>query len=160
MLRLFRKDNELYQGEQWLDTITSVLKITGDVGLLTSATNLLIGMLEVSEHEFVQAEEFVPILEILLGKMESVRRNPPVNYTYYQVHAPWFQVRVLRMIQYFPVELLADLQPQIEALLTATSRRAAGLRPSAAACAKKGASGRMQHPPKLVPIPGCCLDAA
>ena len=26
--------------------------------------------------------------------------------------------------------------------------------------AKKGASGRMQRPPELVPIPECCLDAA
>ena len=26
--------------------------------------------------------------------------------------------------------------------------------------AKKGASGRMQRPPELVPIPGCCLNAA
>ena len=34
------------------------------------------------------------------------------------------------------------------------------LRPSAAACAKKGASGRMQRPPELVPIPECCLNAA
>ena len=30
--------------------------------------------------------------------------------------------------------------------------RAAGLRPRAAACAKKGASGRMQRPAELVPI--------
>ena len=26
--------------------------------------------------------------------------------------------------------------------------------------AKKGASGRMQRPPELVPIPECCLNAA
>ena len=37
------------------------------------------------------------------------------------------------------------------------SRRAAGLRPSGATCAKKGASGRMQRPSELVPIPECCV---
>ena len=40
------------------------------------------------------------------------------------------------------------------------SRRAAGLRPSGAACAKKGASGRMQRPPELVPIPESLLGTS
>ena len=39
------------------------------------------------------------------------------------------------------------------------SRRAAG-RPSGAACAKKGASGRMQRPPELVPIPEYLLGTS
>ena len=40
------------------------------------------------------------------------------------------------------------------------SRRAAGSRPSGAACAEKGASGRMQRPPELVPIPCCGVKAS
>ena len=56
---------------------------------------------------------------------------------------------------------LRPLLPSCRRLTSSFRSRSAGKgRPTAAACAKKVASGRMQRPPELVPIPECCLNAA
>lgn len=119
LLRLFRREPELYQGEGWITPIEALMQHTSDIGMLTSAVNLVIGMLEASEHESVHPEDFFTCLNLLLGHLNRLFIEPPTPYIYYGVAAPWFQVRVLRLIQYFPMATLPqEFKTQVNDLVT------------------------------------------
>ena len=58
-------------------------------------------------------------------------------------------------------EAAQELAEKYEKEVARRARAAASAATSAAACAKKGSIGRrMQRPPELVSIPGCCLNVA
>jgi AP-2 complex subunit alpha len=135
LLRMHRRDPELLVPEEWAprfvealggstDTTSGPVAIAGqvkakpqtvtrDIGYLTSVSSLIIGVLESStiHPPSVWIDCLRPAV-LLLSSL--VTGECPSNYTYYSVPAPWLQIKLLRLIQFFPIELFeGDIAPLV-----------------------------------------------
>lgn len=75
-----------------------------DVGLLTSASGFMLGILENGTFPVSEWWEIVPAVAQVLHNM--VQGDCPDHYEYYHVPAPWLQTKLLRILQFFPVQML------------------------------------------------------
>lgn len=118
LLRMHRRDPELLVPSEWISKISNTLESSKDVGLLTSTVSLLIGLLESSNVHPVST--WIDCLRpVVLALSNLVSSECPVHYLYYSVAAPWLQVKLLRVIQYFPIETIDDgLVVRINDILT------------------------------------------
>lgn len=117
LLRLHRRDAELLVPSEWAPRITAALE-QKDVGLLTSTASLLIGLLESwSVHPLgVWADCLRPVV---LQLSSLTVGECPRTYNYYTVPAPWLQVKLLRVIQFFdPAQIDAGLVIRITDILS------------------------------------------
>ena len=99
MLRLHRRDPELLNPTEWASTIASVMD-TRDLGLLTSTASLLIGLLE-SSNVYPVSSWLDCLRPAVLALSNMVSVDCPTHYLYYSVAAPWLQVKLFRVIQFF-----------------------------------------------------------
>jgi len=121
ILRLYRKDTELITVEVpdnllWVQRFQMILR-ENDVGVLLSGLGLLLGILE----DCVSAERLKlwggvldDVVHILRNIVLADVGNGPIvkrEHTYYTVKAPWLQVKLLRVLQFFPPRLLAESYP-------------------------------------------------
>ena len=126
LLRMHRRDPELLIPEEWAPRFadalgTPVEESTGpnslgrDIGYLTSVCGLIIGVLESSSLTNSSPSVWIDCLRpavLLLSTL--VTSTCPSHYTYYSVAAPWLQIKLLRLFQFFPIELLeGDLAPLV-----------------------------------------------
>ena len=116
LLRLHRRDPELLVASEWCGRLTTALG-SKDVGLVTSACSLLIGLLE-SAAVHSPADWADCLRPVVLSLSAMVVSECNHQYVYYTVAAPWLQVKLLRIIQYFPVESIdAGLVARINEIL-------------------------------------------
>jgi len=113
LLRMHRRDPELLVPEEWcgriseaLSTVTTKGSIRDLLGFYTSLSSLLIGVLESNIHPRSAWIDCLRPVIILLSSL--VTGECPGGYTYYSVPAPWLQVKLLRIIQYFPIDVISD----------------------------------------------------
>lgn len=104
LLRLYRKYPEILPADAWSGRVISLLG-SKDLGVITSVMGLVIGMVQNEPEAYTEAiQKAVRLLVKLV-----VNKDFNTNYLYYSVPAPWLQVKLLMLLQYYP-------QPQDEAL--------------------------------------------
>ena len=96
MLRNSPADSELISSSEWGPRMATLLE-ERDLGVLLGLTTLLLGIVSRSYEGY---ESCVPRLVALLERLKS--RDISQDYTYYGLPSPWLQVRILRLLQYFP----------------------------------------------------------
>jgi AP-2 complex subunit alpha len=106
LLRLYRKHTAILQPE-WADRILSILD-DADLGVTLSVTHLVLGLLQDHLDEYrgcypkaVRRLKQVRLIKRLLTQI-TMDGHVQQDYIYYGVGAPWLQVGLLRMLQYYP----------------------------------------------------------
>lgn len=99
LLRLHRRDPDLLVPSEWAPNLELAIANNRNLGFLTSATSLMIGILETSESRVEWAECLRHCIVVL---SQLVTQDCPGDYMYYSVAAPWLQVKLFRLLQFFP----------------------------------------------------------
>ena len=96
-LRLYRKSPDILPASEWAEKILSLLD-EKNIGVLTSISSLVLGILAVDSDgwESASAKAARTLTRLVLNKDYSN------DYLYYGVPSPWLQIKLLRMLQYFP----------------------------------------------------------
>ena len=98
LVRLYRTDPDVLNAQEWAQRIVDILEHP-DLGVVTSVTGLL--------HETVRREPHAyamcmgPVIN-LLARL-AVHRACSADYLYYGTPSPWLQVKLLRILQYYPL---------------------------------------------------------
>uniref|UniRef100_A0A6A7G4W7 AP-2 complex subunit alpha n=2 Tax=Hirondellea gigas TaxID=1518452 RepID=A0A6A7G4W7_9CRUS len=96
LLRLYRKFPEIIQADSWAPRL--IEKLEGNIGVITCVMSLLTEIVKNSQKGY---ESVVPQVIKLLTKF-AITRDCQKDYTYYKTPCPWLQVKLLRILQYFP----------------------------------------------------------
>lgn len=112
LLNMYRKYPELLPPDQWASRVINLLGAR-DLGVLLSVMSLLLGMVASDPSAFTEA---VPKVIKLLTKL-IINREYSSNYLYYGIAAPWLQVKLLRMLQYFEPPTEQALMSQVVEVL-------------------------------------------
>ncbi|KAF9348460.1 hypothetical protein BGX34_002467, partial [Mortierella sp. NVP85] len=97
MLRLFRKHPDVIPAPDWAERITNIID-DYDLGVCLSVTSLVTALAQQYPESFMMA---VPKAIMRLHKV-IVERDFSADYVYYKIPIPWLQVKLLRLLQYFP----------------------------------------------------------
>ncbi|EFX04216.1 ap-2 complex subunit alpha [Grosmannia clavigera kw1407] len=96
LLRLYRKFPDVMQ-PQWTERIISLLDDV-DLGVALSVTSLVMALAQDNQEQYKGA--YVKGAARL--KRIVVDGEYTVDYLYYKVPCPWIQIKLLRLLQYFP----------------------------------------------------------
>jgi hypothetical protein len=96
LLRLYRKDPDIVQLE-WAERIISLMD-DPDMGVALSVTSLVIALLQENPERYKAS--YVKAARRL--KAITVDNECPQDYLYYRVPCPWIQVKLLKLLQYYP----------------------------------------------------------
>ncbi|KAK3683931.1 adaptin N terminal region-domain-containing protein [Podospora appendiculata] len=96
LLRLYRKHPDIIQ-PQWTERIISLMDDV-DMGVALSVTSLVMAMAQDNTEQYKGAyvKAAAKLKRILIDGEYSQ------DYLYYKVPCPWLQVKLLRLLQYFP----------------------------------------------------------
>ncbi|KAF9579782.1 hypothetical protein BGW38_003829, partial [Lunasporangiospora selenospora] len=86
MLRLFRKHPDVIPAPDWAERITNIID-DYDLGVCLSVTSLITALAQQYPESFM---------------MVIVERDFSADYVYYKIPIPWLQIKLLRLLQYFP----------------------------------------------------------
>lgn len=115
LLRLYRRDSDSLQPDVWKAKLVQMFQ-DRDVGLLTSVSGFMIGILEAGTHPIAEWADIVPAVGQCLANL--VQGECPEHYEYYHVPAPWLQTKLLRILQFFPSPLYSlDILQRINVIL-------------------------------------------
>ncbi|KAJ9084078.1 hypothetical protein DSO57_1028047 [Entomophthora muscae] len=114
LLRLFRKHPDVIPAKDWANSIVGTLE-DYDLGVALCATSLVLALAQQYQDEFAAA---VPILITRLYKV-IIEKEYSAEYVYYKVPIPWLQVKVLRLLQYYPPPSDRQLLQKINNILHA-----------------------------------------
>lgn len=96
LLRLYRKHPDIVQ-PQWAERIISLMD-DQDMGVALSVTSLVMALAQDQPEQYKLAyAKAASRLQRILVKGEYA-----ADYLYYKVPCPWLQVKMLRLLQYFP----------------------------------------------------------
>jgi len=96
LLRLYRKSSDIVQLE-WAERIIALMD-DPDMGVALSVTSLVIALLQDNPERYKAS----------YGKAARrlkdivVESKCPADYMYYKVPCPWMQVKLLKLLQYYP----------------------------------------------------------
>ncbi|KAF8350062.1 adaptin N terminal region-domain-containing protein [Amanita rubescens] len=97
LLRLYRKHPEIINVKEWALRIASILDDT-DLGVVLCVATLVLAMAQDNLDAFaVCYEKAVNRLYRLVMEHEY-----SATYAYYKVPSPWLQVKLIRLLQYYP----------------------------------------------------------
>ncbi|KAL2759582.1 hypothetical protein ACRALDRAFT_2093068 [Sodiomyces alcalophilus JCM 7366] len=96
LLRLYRKHPEIVQ-PQWAERIISLMD-DPDLGVALSVTSLVMTL---AQDNLEQYKAAYPKAAAKLKRIVVDNEFTP-DYLYYKVPCPWIQVKLLRLLQYFP----------------------------------------------------------
>ena len=96
LLRLFRKYPGIVQ-QEWAERIISLMD-DPDMGVTLSVTSLVMALAQSQPDQYKGA--YVKAAQRL--KKVVVDNDIAPDYLYYKVPCPWIQVKLLRLMQYFP----------------------------------------------------------
>lgn len=121
LLRLFRKNPECVSSEGGFPG--QLLSVLDDpsLGVVLSVMGLLLG---IASHSIIGYEEAPAKAIYLLAKVAFSKERKSV-YRYYLTLCPWLQVKLLRLLQYFPPptdkNIMARLNHVLNEILTKTA---------------------------------------
>ncbi|KAG7110165.1 AP-2 complex subunit alpha-2 like protein [Verticillium longisporum] len=96
LLRLYRKHPEIIQ-PQWAERIISLMD-DPDLGVALSVTSLVMALAQdnLEQYQGAYARAAIKLKRVVIdGEFTP-------DYLYYKVPCPWIQVKLLRLLQYFP----------------------------------------------------------
>ncbi|KAI0136806.1 adaptin N terminal region-domain-containing protein [Xylariales sp. AK1849] len=96
LLRLYRKHSDIVQ-PQWAERIISLMD-DQDMGVALSVTSLVMAVAQDDPNQYKGA--YVKAASRL--KRILIDGDCSSDYLYYKVPCPWIQVKLLRLLQYFP----------------------------------------------------------
>ncbi|EER28372.1 hypothetical protein D8B26_004705 [Coccidioides posadasii str. Silveira] len=96
LLRLYRKYPGIVQ-QEWAERIVSLMD-DPDIGVTLSVTSLVMALVQDSPEQYKGS--YVKAAQRL--KRIVVDKDIPADYIYYKVPCPWIQVKLLRLLQYYP----------------------------------------------------------
>ncbi|KAJ3024561.1 UNVERIFIED_CONTAM: hypothetical protein HDU68_008005, partial [Siphonaria sp. JEL0065] len=104
LLRLFRKFPELFQAVDWAQKIIYMMD-DRDLGTALSVATLVLALAQQYPEEYYGAvnKAISRLYKVLIDK------DVTQEYMYYKIPAPWLQVKLLRLLQYYP----APADPQV-----------------------------------------------
>lgn len=105
LLRLYRKYPAIVQHE-WAERIISIMD-DPDMGVKLSITSLVMALVQDNPDQYKGS--YVKAAQQL--KKIVVENEVSSDYLYYKVPCPWIQVKLLRLLQYFPPSGTCD-QPE------------------------------------------------
>jgi len=96
LLRLYRKHPDIVQ-PQWAERIISLMDDV-DLGVALSVTSLVSALAQdnLDQYKGAYAKAAAKLKRIVIDGDYSA------DYLYYKVPCPWIQVKLLRLLQYFP----------------------------------------------------------
>ncbi|CEM38603.1 unnamed protein product [Vitrella brassicaformis CCMP3155] len=97
LLRLYRRDYDTIQPDTWAARLGQALQSEKDTGVLTSMCSLILGVLETDPNGW---DDLVQPAILTLARVMG--GDCPPFYVYYSVPAPWLQIKLLRILQFFP----------------------------------------------------------
>lgn len=96
LLRLYRKYPSIVQ-QEWTERIISMMD-DPDMGVTLSVTSLVMTLAQDNPEQYKGS--YVKAAQRL--KRIVVDNDVAPDYLYYKVPCPWIQVKLLRLMQYFP----------------------------------------------------------
>ena len=96
LLRLYRKFPGIVQNE-WAERIISLMD-DPDMGVTLSVTSLVMALAQDKPEEYRGSY----VKAALRLKKIVVDNDVAPGYLYYRVPCPWIQVKLLRLLQYYP----------------------------------------------------------
>lgn len=118
LLRLYRKHPDIIQ-PQWAERIISLLDDV-DMGVALSVTSLVMTLAQDNQDQY----KGVYVKAAARLKRIVVDGDFNADYLYYKVPCPWIQVKLLRLLQYFPPSGMCQaLTDTLVDSLTLTFRR-------------------------------------
>ena len=119
LLRLYRIDNSIIDLEESAGPLIGLLE-QNNIGVKLASVSLLLNIASTSiEH----LEDCVPRCIMCLTQL-VIHKSCPSDYLYYNTACPWLQVKLLRMLQYFPFPgestLVGRLNEVLERILNRT----------------------------------------
>eukprot|EP00873_Tetraselmis_striata_P008662 jgi/Tetstr1/428926/TSEL_018902.t1 len=97
LLRLFRKNPDIITADLWAAKMATLLD-ERDIGVLGTCVSLLTA---IAARDSTGYDACVPKLITVLERLAKAR-GVPQDHTYYGIPSPWLQVRLMRVLQYFP----------------------------------------------------------
>jgi len=121
LLRLYRKYPEILPPDAWSSRVIALLG-GKDLGVITSVMSLVLGLVANSPEEY---KESVQRAVKLLTKL-VLNREYSSDYIYYGIPAPWLQVKLLRLLQFYPPpedkSLMDHITEVLNRLISASER--------------------------------------
>jgi AP-2 complex subunit alpha len=99
LLRLYRRYPEIINPETFAPQLISVLD-DSNLGVVTSLSCLALGLVSTNPEPY---QAIIPVCVKILDKL--VKGDAGKGYIYYKTACPWLQVKLLKMLQYFPPTL-------------------------------------------------------
>jgi len=102
LLRLFRRDTDSIVSSVWSKRLATILTSSKDIGFLLSCAGLVIGILEQGDHPIT---EWQSLVSATVHCLTNVVHDAQPSHVYYSIPAPWLQIKLLRILQFFPPAL-------------------------------------------------------
>ncbi|KAJ2906982.1 hypothetical protein GGI21_003974, partial [Coemansia aciculifera] len=113
LLRLLRRFPEAVNAQQWAARVIPYLGHR-DIGVTLSVASLVTALAQQYPEDMRKAASFA----VRRLKSLVIDNEYAVEYVYYKVPAPWLQIKLLRLLQYFP----APESPELRSLLLSILR--------------------------------------
>ncbi|KAG9033687.1 hypothetical protein FRB95_014476 [Tulasnella sp. JGI-2019a] len=97
LLRLYRKQPQVIPAEEWALRIVSIME-DPDLGVAVCVTSLVLALAQ--DH----LDAYAICYQKAVGRLHKliIDHEYPPEYIYYKVPTPWLQVKLLRLLQYYP----------------------------------------------------------
>ncbi|PWZ03390.1 Adaptor protein complex AP-2 alpha subunit [Testicularia cyperi] len=112
LLRLYRKHPEVIPAEEWALRIIALMD-DDNLGVALAVTSLVMAMAQ--DHPEAFATSYQKAV-MRLYKI-AVENDFTTEYVYYKVPIPWLQVKLLRLLQYYPASEDRALNDTIQTVL-------------------------------------------
>ncbi|KAJ3092583.1 hypothetical protein HK102_005352 [Quaeritorhiza haematococci] len=112
LLRLFRKHPDVVPAQDWAGRLVNILD-EPDLGVCLASTSLITALAQQYPDEYALCAQkaIARLHKIVMEKAYSS------EYVYYKVPVPWLQVKLLRLLQYFPPPQEAGLRNRLMTVL-------------------------------------------
>ncbi|TBU35254.1 Adaptor protein complex AP-2 alpha subunit [Dichomitus squalens] len=112
LLRLYRKHPDVIPAKEWALRIVSIMD-DSDLGVVLCVTSLVLALAQDHLEAFAVAyQKAVDRLNRLV-----VEHEYSATYGYYKVPIPWLQVKLLRLLQYYPPSEDPTIQTMLQEVL-------------------------------------------
>ena len=116
LLRLVRVNRDLVLAtEVWKNKLTPLLS-DANLGVVISVVTLILGLSEAAGKDAGAYDGCTGALLVLLHKL-AVKKESPDDYMYHSVACPWLQVKILRLLQQFPMPPTEAMRARLNELL-------------------------------------------
>ncbi|CAG8588574.1 11894_t:CDS:10 [Diversispora eburnea] len=112
LLRLYRKHPDVIPAADWAERVITLLD-DSDLGITLCATSLIMALAQdnLEEYKGCYAKAVNRLSRIIIDKEYSL------DYVYYKVPIPWLQVKLLRLLQYYPASEDRDTRNDLHNIL-------------------------------------------